>query len=350
MKNQPGESVGSHGLRIPKRRPINISSESIVASSYLDGCGSTLLVMHPAVERVDLVGWAAANRNHISAKLLEHGAILFRGFDLLGAEGLEKLICDLSDGGPLEYSYRSTPRTRFSGRIYTSTEYPPGETIPLHNEMAYSRSWPMKIWFLCVNPASEGGETPIADSRKVFNRIATDVREVFERKKVMYVRNYGNGLDLSWSEVFQTEDRNVVEQLCRAASIEFEWKCDGGLRTHQICQATSIHPSTGEPVWFNQAHLFHISNLAQPIRDSLLAGHDRDYLPRNTYYGDGSDIEPEALEEIRKAYRDEMLIFQWHANDVLMLDNMLVAHGRMPFRGPRKVLVGMAEGFSGTDL
>ncbi len=29
----------------------------------------------------------------------------------------------------------------------------------------------------------------------------------------------------------------------------------------------------------------------------------------------------------------------------MMLDNMLVAHGRAPFVGPRKVVVGMAELF-----
>lgn len=32
--------------------------------------------------------------------------------------------------------------------------------------------------------------------------------------------------------------------------------------------------------------------------------------------------------------------------DVLMLDNMLVAHARSPFKGQRKVVVAMAEGYS----
>jgi alpha-ketoglutarate-dependent taurine dioxygenase len=306
--------------------------------------------MQPVVERLDLVGWAAANRGRIASKLLEHGGILFRGFKLSGADVLEKLIHELSDGGPMEYSYRSTPRTRVEGRIYTSTEYPPDQTIPLHNEMSYSRSWPMKIWFFCASPASEGGQTPIADSRQVSKRIAPGVREVFECKKVMYVRNYGNGPDLSWEEVFQTEDRKAVERICQAASIEFEWKGESGLRTRQTCQASALHPSTGTPVWFNQAHLFHISSLTRQIREALLAEYAREDLPRNAYYGDGSEIEPAALDEIRRAYREETVIFQWRENDVLMLDNMLVAHGRMPFRGPRRILVGMADGLSGTDL
>ncbi len=66
-------------------------------------------------------------------------------------------------------------------------------------------------------------------------------------------------------------------------------------------------------------------------------------FPYNTYYGDGSEIEPEVLAEIRAAYQQETVTFCWQAGDILMLDNMLTAHGRNPFVGSRQVVVGMAE-------
>jgi len=47
-----------------------------------------------------------------------------------------------------------------------------------------------------------------------------------------------------------------------------------------------------------------------------------------------------------KIYQQEAVIFPWQAGDILMLDNMLTSHGRKPFVGARKVLVGMAEPFS----
>jgi hypothetical protein len=47
------------------------------------------------------------------------------------------------------------------------------------------------------------------------------------------------------------------------------------------------------------------------------------------------------LDEIRKIYQQEAAIFPWQEGDVLMLDNMLAAHGRAPFAGSRKVVVGM---------
>src|ERR1044072_5466946 len=140
--------------------------------------------------------------------------------------------------------------------------------------MSYTRNWTMVLVFLCVEAAPEGGETPIADSRRVFNQIDPAVRERFARKQVMYVRNYGEALDLSWQNVFQTEDREEVEDYCRSAKIEFEWKGNNELRTKQVCQAIATHPDTGEQVWFNQAHLFHVSNLGEQMRESLFASAD----------------------------------------------------------------------------
>jgi hypothetical protein len=49
------------------------------------------------------------------------------------------------------------------------------------------------------------------------------------------------------------------------------------------------------------------------------------------------------MDHLRAAYRRETVSFPWQKGDLLMLDNMLVAHARDPFSGPRRVLVGMAE-------
>jgi len=54
-------------------------------------------------------------------------------------------------------------------------------------------------------------------------------------------------------------------------------------------------------------------------------------------------VEADVLEAIRDAYLKEEVVFDWLEGDVLMLDNLLVAHGRRPFRGPRKIVVGMSD-------
>ncbi|MEP0886039.1 TauD/TfdA family dioxygenase [Trichocoleus sp. ST-U3] len=327
-----------------RRQAVSLSQEGLIKTEYLQPEQLLPLVVQPAVEGLNLTSWAQNNQQFIETNLLKHGGILFRNFQVNGAADFENFIKALA-GELLQYSYRSTPRSHVSGNIYTSTEYPAEQFIPLHNEMAYSRNWSMKIGFYCVQPAQQGGETPIADSRKVFKRIDPIIRENFRQKQVMYVRNYRHGLDLSWQNVFQTTDKSEIEHYCRNNGIEFEWYDQDSLKTRQICQAVATHPKTGEDVWFNQAHLFHVSNLNSAIREGLFAGFNEEELPRNAYYGDGSPIETSVLDEIRDIYKQEAITFTWQVGDVLFLDNMLACHGRNPFVGSRKVLAGMAEPF-----
>jgi alpha-ketoglutarate-dependent taurine dioxygenase len=159
----------------------------------------------------------------------------------------------------------------------------------------------------------------------------------------MYVRNFGAGLDVPWPQVFGTEDRTRVESYCREQGIDCEWKPDGELRTRQICQVVAQHPRTREIVWFNQAHLFHVSALADEVREALLEIVSPDELPRNVHYADGAELEASVLDEVRGTLDAVRCTFPWQSGDILMLDNMLVAHARNPFSGPRKVVVAMAE-------
>jgi alpha-ketoglutarate-dependent taurine dioxygenase len=274
--------------------------------------------------------------------LYDQGAILFRGFDKARIAEFHDVAASFGPG-LLPYEFGSTPRTRIQEGVYSSTEYPAHQWIPQHNEQAYTLRWPMKIWFYCDIAAPEGGETPVTNSREVYRRIDPAIRARFAQKKLMYVRNYGNGLDVPWEQVFQTSERADVEAFCRAQQITWEWLDDGGLRTRQVCQSEARHPATGEMVWFNQAHLFHISGLEPDVRESLLAVVDEADLPRNVYYGDGTPIEDGILDDIRGLYRELTLCCRWQEGDVLLLDNMLTAHGRAPFTGPRRVLVAMAE-------
>ena len=324
-----------------KRRAVTMSSEALVRFGFLP-IGDLPLLVEPASLGVDLMAWAAANRDLLEEKLQQHGGILFRGFNLQGPEGLEAFIRAVS-GESLEYRERSSPRTAVKGNIYTSTDYPASQPIFLHNENSYQKEWPLKIFFFCKQPPAEGGETPIADCRKVLARIAPEVRDRFASRQWMYVRNFGDGFGLSWQTVFQTTDKSQIKRHCQEKGIAVEWKEGDRLRTRAVRSALVRHPKTGEPIWFNHATFFHISTLEPAVRNALLAEFADSELPANTYYGDGTPIEPEVMDHLREAYRSATVSFAWQKGDLLMLDNMLVAHGRAPFSGPREILVGMAE-------
>ncbi|MDF3932681.1 TauD/TfdA family dioxygenase [Pseudomonas citronellolis] len=292
---------------------------------------------------VDLVDALGELRPLIEARLPSCAGVLLRGFQVGDAERFRAFAGGFGHA-LLNYEFGSTPRSNVTRGVYTSTEYPPHQHIPLHNEQAYTREWPLKIWFYCVQAAASGGETPIADSRAIYRDVGAAIRTRFEERGLMYVRNFGNGLDVAWEQVFNSDDREVVEAYCRAHRIDCQWKDDGELRTRQVCQATARHPFTGDLVWFNQAHLFHVSNLPAEVRESLLEIVDEEDLPRNVYYGDGSPIETSLLDDVRGVLEEAKVSFPWYSGDVLMLDNMLAAHARAPFSGPRKVVVAMAQG------
>jgi alpha-ketoglutarate-dependent taurine dioxygenase len=229
-------------------------------------------------------------------------------------------------------------------KIYTSTDYPAEQSIFLHNEGTYWMKWPQKIYFCCVIEPTEAGQTPIADCRKIYQRI--DPQTIKRFTEVMYVRNYNDGFGLTWEIVFQTSDKTVVEEYCRQNQIEYQWKEGNRLRTRAVRPTVAKHPQTGEPLWFNHAAFFHVTTLEPAIREALLAEFKEEDLPYNTYYGDGSIIEDSVLEDLRAAYQAEKIVFPWKKGDVLILDNMSVAHGRMPYVGDRKILAGMAEPIS----
>ncbi|MBL8262872.1 MAG: TauD/TfdA family dioxygenase [Xanthomonadaceae bacterium] len=299
------------------------------------------LLLEVNTQGVKLLDWAQENQEDVRRLVTENGALLIRGLRFLGSQQFGSLLSTLFGSELLEYRYRSTPRTKLRDNVYTATEYPAHETIPQHNENAYSRKWPTRIGFLCLLPSKTGGETPIADSRLIYDRISPHIRAEFEEKGVMYVRNYSD-LDLPWTEVFQTEDRQEVERYCDENHIEYEWIGEARLRTRQVNAASLVHPITGKRVWFNQAHLFHVSSLHPDIQDTLIESLGKEYLPRNCYFGDGSEIDERSLQEVRRVYEETLIKFSWQQNDLLLLDNLRFSHGREPFTGERRVLTGMA--------
>jgi alpha-ketoglutarate-dependent taurine dioxygenase len=304
-----------------------------------------LLLVQAAPGDRDISSFAEAHRQEIQAALLEHGGVLLRGFEVRTVEDFGRFI-EASGLERIEYLYRSTPRTTVADKIFTTTEYPPQQEILLHNENAYQRDWPLKVSFCCLITANSGGATPIGDMRQITAAIGPRLLERFAERGVRYVRHYRSHIDLPWQVVFQTEDPEQVSEFCRAEGLEHEWLDAETLRTSQTAQGTAAHPLTGEQIFFNQAHLFHVSSLGPAGAESLIKLFGADRLPRHATYGDGEEIAPEDLEQVRSAFRRHEVSFPWQPGDVLLLDNMQVAHGRRPYRGQRKVLAALLDAHS----
>jgi alpha-ketoglutarate-dependent taurine dioxygenase len=330
-----------------ERRPVPISPGNLVTATPLLPEGGLPVLVTPNARGVDLLEWAAGRREEIDGLLRRYRALLFRDFDRQRAAQFADFVRLTSTGEPLEYVDRTTPRESLGDGLYSSTTYPARLSINLHNEGTYWMQWPLKLYFCCVTAPGGGGETPLASTLNVLQRLPHGLRSRFQEHGFLLERNYNHGLGLPWQEVFQTSEPQGVERYCHEHDITYEWIDGDRLRTRQVRPAIRPHPWTGEDVWFNHAAFFHSASYDAELLAMLEDQVGREGLPYRTSYGDGTEIDDEDVACIQAAYAAERRVFAWQVGDILLLDNMAVAHGREPYQGDRLVAVAMKEPFGG---
>lgn len=282
-----------------------------------------------------------ADTDVIDKLILEHKALVFRGFGL-GTDRLDEAIDQLLSTR-LAYVHGNSPRTKVGSNLYTSTEYPAEFTISMHNELSYSHSWPARLLFYCQQAAQTGGATPVVDAAAWLASLDPEVRDAY-RGGVRYMQNMhgGRGFGKSWQDTFETDDRAAVETFLTDAGASWEWKPDGGLRVIQVRPSTTRHPVTGDEVWFNQSDQWHPAALDDEMGIALRDALPEDELPQSVTFADGTPIPAEYVTQVRDRSLALAVDVDWQEGDLLVIDNVQVAHGRRPYTGPRRVLVAMS--------
>ncbi|WP_434740431.1 TauD/TfdA family dioxygenase [Micromonospora sp. SH-82] len=277
----------------------------------------------------------------VAALLTVHGALVFRGF---GVEpGTLDPVMDLLLPNRLAYVHGNTPRTKVGDNVYTSTEYPAKYTISMHNELSYAAHWPSRLLFYCQIAAATGGATPVLDARLWLELLDPEIREAFAGG-VCYQQNLhdGMGLGKSWQQTFETEDRAEVEGFLAGTGATWKWTSDG-LRISQVRPATTRHPVTGVEVWFNQTDQWHPAGLEDDVARVMMQVMTPDELPQSVTFADGAPIPEEYVRQIRDRGLDAAVDIDWRVGDLMVIDNILVAHGRRPYTGDRRILVAMSD-------
>ncbi len=317
-----------------------------------------------------LADWLRSHPAWVEERLTTHGAILFRGFAVHRPEDFERVARAIDDRLQNEY-LGTSPRDALTDYVFSASELPPYYPIPQHCEMSFVKHPPRRLFFCCLVPPAPGsGETPLVDFRRVWRELDPEVRRRFEEGGVRIVRNYagpsgGSRLDFlklkRWDEMFRTTDRTAVERRCREEGFEPLWTGGDHLRLVSTQPVYRDHPVTGERVWHNHVTTFHLSTPADEYRRifalrptvrhfvlwqfaRLLVAAQRltrssDEQSMHCTYLDGREIPDEDVEHVRDVVWRHLVVYPWERGDVVAIDNYAVAHGRLPFTGPRQIAV-----------
>jgi len=323
------------------RKATDGAPQIAVSRDFLEECPRLPVVYGALAQGLDIARWYGDHEQQVQSDLSAHGAVLFRGFRVLGQGEFERFV-QIAIRETAAYIEGATPRTQLKKGIYTSTEFPADQEIAPHNELSYVTHPPAKIAFCCLVAPQEGGQTPIVDVSRVYARVDPELVEEFEaRGGWMLRRNYDGDFGPPVHKAFGTDSLDEIKAYCDRANIRLEVGPGGRIATEQVRAAVHRHPRTGVPVWFNHVAFWHPSSLCPSVRarfDEIFSIRE---FPYGTWFGDGTPIPDTHIAALRQAYRDEEVKFSWRAGDILLLDNWRVAHGRKPFVGERKVIVAM---------
>ena len=295
--------------------------------------------------------------SEIRKNLLQHGGILLRNFPVHDESNFETVVQTLGFGKSVDYIGGDSPRKKVTGGVYTSTEAPPSVKIPLHNELSFVNKFPKHIYFYCHVAPQANGETIIGDARKIFKDVDASVKQRFidnglkyvscyyhKNKMIDFVNRFQPGAHKTWHDVFETENKQEVEQKCKENDFEFQWNQNDWIRISQKRPAIYSHPDTKENVWFNQVHLY-------DFNPKLLGwwrylGAKAFYYPQHmrlheVFFANGNRIPREDLYHVLDVLDANTVYFPWQKGDLLILDNVLAMHGRATFTGKRRILTAM---------
>lgn len=255
-----------------------------------------------------------------------------------------------------------------------TAEVPVNYPIAQHIEMSFLPAPPKQLYFGCIKPSAKaGGETALADFRKVYQDLPQALREKLLVKGIRYQRThkkvgayftYDVADMLSWPQLFGTNDKAEIERICAQEGMHLEWHGDTFVNMTQS-QAFQLHPQTKDPVWFNHSQVFHWTSFPAELwlawkrcGDWRLLLHClfvtvfciikygilRHKMCLHVTFGDGEAISVKEMQTIRAVIHKNMIFSRWQKGDLLLIDNFSMSHGRQPtYDKGRKIVVAWAD-------
>jgi alpha-ketoglutarate-dependent taurine dioxygenase len=304
-----------------------------------------------STDRSTFMQWVDAHRVALDQLVVKYGGVVLRGFPLRETVDFEILV-ERFPTYSAGYLGGSSPRRSLGRNVLESTNLASELRLGVHLEMAYMRDFPPRIVFFARQVARCGGETIIADFRRLSHLIPDSLREKLQLRGIRNVRNYGPAAECEpayldnpdkrpWNHSFFTDSRDEVERLAVGLGMTTVWHADGSLTVINQMNAFTTHPVTGQSLYRNNIHaggrLNYTGKHAEAER-ALLAVQE---MPTGTFLGDGSSLDPDEMTLLSRLIDAVTISWPWSDGDTMILDNLQVAHGRNPYEGRRETQVAL---------
>lgn len=338
----------------PKPAPTAIDSPQVQALHLQEGEPPLFLEARPdAFLGLDeAIAWARAHRSEINDLVLRYGAVVLRNFPTSTAEDFSRFL-QIFPTYLRGYRGGAGTRAKLAPGVMEATQLAADLRILMHSEMAYATQYPPRLAFFCRKPAEAGGETPIADMRKFMRLLPRELDAYLEANGSRVVRNCApagspearveDHIDnRGWDQAFETDDRTEVESICRDLGTQPIWHDDGSLTLVTDMDVFTTHPMTGERFYRSYIHTQAAFEGAER-RELTEALRSKQKMPSQQLTRKGEPFPAERAAQINALFDAATVAWPWQAGDIMILDNLAVAHGRAPYRGEREVQVGMLD-------
>lgn len=329
----------------------------------------------------NLQGWIKEYLPFVKEKMAQYGGIFFKGFDINTAQDFEDIAkevdSDLCSSHPFNCSAR-TWHTKYTCEVQSPNIKQSLVPKGTHNEDAYVGHIPSTIMFCPLEPAVRGGETLVADCRKIYHNLPQHLKEKFLGKKIQNNLIMHDSVFLINGRV--PKSQKAINELGKLHNAKEVTRLSENLTQFKFEIPAVIKDHNNDPLWFNLMHIpkylsynvyidtwFAHKYLGGGFRQIkalwaifLAFFKDLKFLLKNFlnrdpeninflseigdyFFTDGTRLTLKERVQIILAIWKSTSVIQLEKGDILALDNKRLSHGRMPFKGRRVFLAAIGS-------
>ncbi|MDF1758895.1 MAG: TauD/TfdA family dioxygenase [Legionellaceae bacterium] len=324
------------------------------------------------------------NSEKIMADITTYGAILFRGFAVESSKNFEDAVLSIQDMQGISQHFMPAPgRTHVGGTKYvlhTSSIIKTGGTCSMgvfHHENYNTCDVASYISFCCLEPSKLGGETGLVDMSAVYDELNSKLKQKLE-SSTYFVRKWRISIVAKKYKISRSEVRSLAREYgLPVVNDEFIYLYKPSILVHPISKKKSFHlhfnkvkdvrraliknfaPSylgwrwvlhriawRFDVIYTNLRLIGYILKSHQVLISffKFIAKNDpKKTFDKNPQKNNCSNAQVDSIfkrkdsDEIARLMRKNYSSFLWRKGDILIVDNILLAHSGMPGFGRRKI-------------